>query len=202
MDEYIPCMVARSYCQAPKSFHEAWQNMFKDYDKPIKPSMFGRAIASLSLYCFRMHDGTIRECFPNATLENIVYPNIECKKPERSMHWSGEIVQKPQTMRTRSQTRATSREDSPVRKTGTADERDRAHGAGEIEDNLVVHQLGSKIPFNDDVWSRQSHDEQAKREALKEDLEKRGHICIEVLEVYPVIIRWCEQEPCTKLDPQ
>ena len=60
---------------APKSLQEAWQNMFEDDDKPLTPSMFSCAIASLALYCFCMHDKTIREYFLNATLENIDYPS-------------------------------------------------------------------------------------------------------------------------------
>jgi len=64
--------------EAPGSLQEAWQNMFEDCDKPMTPSLFSCAIASLALYCFCMHDKTIREYFPNATLDDIDYPS----KPE------------------------------------------------------------------------------------------------------------------------
>jgi len=39
----------------------------------------------------------------------------------------------------------------------------------------------------------------AKQESFANDLEKRGHVCIKILEVIPGMTSWCGQEPCAKL---
>lgn len=37
-----------------------------------------------------------------------------------------------------------------------------------------------------------------KRYAFAKQLEKAGHKCVIILESYPPIVRWCEEEPCVK----